>query len=296
MRNASRWLGAVALLVTHGFARPAPVAAIDAAGNRIELPAPAQRIVSLAPHATELLFAAGAGTRVVGVLAPADSPVEAKSLPRVGDSSRLDFERILALKPDLAVVWPYLGPGQVERLRALGIPLFVSDPRTPAAIADDLESLGTLAGTSTTASEAAATMRARLAALEQRARGRAKISVFYEIWPTPLYTVGGRHLISAALDLCGGANVFAWLPMPAPQVGIEDVLAARPEAIVAGTDDAVRPGWLDDWRRWRALPAVAHGNLFVADANLLHRAGPRFVAGVESLCAALDQGRANLRR
>jgi iron complex transport system substrate-binding protein len=296
VRSAFPWPCALSLLLAHGLAPAAPVAAIDATGSRVELASPAQRIVSLAPHTTELLFAAGAGTRVVGVLAPADWPAEARTLPRVGDSSRLDFERILALKPDLAVVWPYLGPGQVERLRALRIPVFVSDPRTPAAIADEMERLGALAGTPTAASQAAATMRSRLAALERRERGSAKVSVFYEIWPTPLYTIGGRHLISAALDLCHGENVFARLATPAPHVGIEDVLAARPEAIIAGTDDAVRPDWLDDWRRWRGLPAVAHGNLFVTDANLLHRAGPRFIAGVETLCLALDQARAALRR
>jgi iron complex transport system substrate-binding protein len=296
MRSAFPWPGALGLLLTHGFVQAAPVAAIDATGERIELASPAQRIVSLAPHATELLFAAGAGSRVVGVLAPADSPAEAKMLPHVGDASRLDFERILALKPDLAVVWPYLGPGQVERLRALRIPVFVSNPRTPGAIADDLERLGTLAGSSPTAAQAAATLRSRLAALERRERGSAKVSVFYEIWPAPLYTIGGRHLISAALDLCGGENIFALLATPAPRVGIEDVLVARPEAIIAGTDGAVRPDWLDDWRRWRALPAVAHGNLFVSDANLLHRAGPRFILGVETLCSALDQARANLQR
>ena len=283
-------------LIAAPVIRAAPVAAIDATGERVELPSSAQRIVSLAPHATELLFAAGAGGQIVGVLAPADFPAEAKSLPRVGDSSRLDFERILALKPDLAVAWPYLAPGQIERLRALRIPLFVSDPRTPAAIADELERLGALAGTAAAASRAAAALRSRLAALERRERGSARLSVFYEIWPSPLYTIGGGHLISAALDLCGGANVFARLAMPAPQVGIEDVLAARPEAIIAGTDDAVRPRWLDDWRRWRSLPAVAHGNLFVTDANLLHRAGPRFISGMETLCTALDQARTNLRR
>jgi iron complex transport system substrate-binding protein len=292
------WLAALcgALAATYGSVLAAPVSAMDATGSRIELPSPARRIVSLAPHATELLFAAGAGARVVGVLAPADYPAEAKRVPRVGDSGHLDFERILALRADLAVAWPYLAPGQLQRLRALGIPVFVSDPRTPAAIADDLERLGALAGVADSASHVAATLRSRLGALERRERGSAVVSVFYEIWPTPLYTVGGRHLISAALALCGGENIFERLSTPAPHVGVEDVLAGRPEAIVAGTDDAVRPAWLDAWLRWPDLPAVANGNLFVTDANLLHRAGPRFIAGTEALCMVLDRARANLRR
>jgi len=285
--------GCLALFVAWNAAiRAAPVAAIDATGKRIELSAPARRIVSLAPHATELLFAAGAGARIVGVLAPADAPPEARRLPRVGDATGLDLERIVALKPDLAVVWPYLAPAQVERLRNLGVPVFVSDPRTPEAIPEDLVRLGTLAGTQAVASSSAAVLRSRLATLARRERGARTVSVFYEIWPDPLYTVGGRHLISAALGLCGGRNVFADIDVPAPAVGVEDVLAVHPDAIVAGTDGAVRPAWLDDWRRWHALPAVARGNLFVVDANLLHRAGPRFIDGVAQLCAVLDRVRA----
>jgi iron complex transport system substrate-binding protein len=156
--------------------------------------------------------------------------------------------------------------------------------------------LGTLSGVQAVAARAAAAFRSRLAALAARERGATRLSVFYEIWDRPLYTVGGAHLISAAIRLCGGENVFAALATPAPSVGIEDVVAARPEAIVAGTDDALRPAWLDEWRRWTRLPAVAYDNLFVVDANLLHRGGPRFAAGAEQLCAVLDRARENLRR
>jgi iron complex transport system substrate-binding protein len=271
------------------------VAAEDETGATIALAAPANRIVSLAPHATELLFAAGAGDHIVGVLAPADWPPEAARLPRVGTAAGLDLERIIALKPDLVIVWPYLAPAQIERLRGIGIPIFVSDPRTPAAIAIELERLGTLAGTEALAGRAANAFRGRLAALERRGSTAPKLPVFYQIWHHPIYTVGGGHLISAAIRLCGGENVFARLTAPAPAVGLEDVLAARPEAIIAGTDDAIWPDWLDEWKRWQTLPAVVHNNLFVVDANLLHRAGPRFIAGAEELCAALDRARENLR-
>jgi iron complex transport system substrate-binding protein len=272
----------------------APVTVVDATGNAVSLPAPAQRIVSLAPHATELLFAAGAGKRVVAVISPADWPPEAASLPRVGDAGGLDLERVIALRPDLAVVWPYLAPLQIERLRELGIAVYVSDPRSPAGIAQDIERLGALAGSEEEAGRAAAELRRRIHALERQPRAATKLRVFYEIWNQPLYTIGGRHLITEALRLCGGENVFASLALPAPAVSVEAVLAAAPSVIVAGTDGAMRPDWLDDWRRWRALPAVANGNLFVVDANLLHRAGPRFADGVIQLCAALDQARANL--
>src|SRR5438874_1265681 len=164
----------------------APIAMTDATGARVALSAPAERIVSLAPHATELLFAAGAGAHVVGVLAPADWPPEAKRVPRVGDATGVDLERIVALKPDLVVVWPYLAPAAVQRLREVGVPVFVSDPQTPEAIAADLERLGALVGVPATASAVAASFRSRLKALERRERGVAIVSVFYEIWPRPL--------------------------------------------------------------------------------------------------------------
>jgi iron complex transport system substrate-binding protein len=295
MRRTLLSLVLAALFAAWRHALAAPVVAEDATGASIELAAPARRIVSLAPHATELLFAAGAGDRVVGVLAPADWPPEATRVFRVGNASGIDLERIVALKPDLVIVWPYLAPAQIERLRAMGTAIFVSDPRTPAAIALELERFGALAGTSAEAARAATAFRSRLAVLDRRASSAAKLRVFYEIWHQPLYTVGGGHLITAAIRLCGGENVFWRLSPPAPAVGVEDVLVARPEAIVAGTDDAMRPSWLDEWKRWTKLPAVAHGNLFVVDANLLHRAGPRFVAGVEQVCAALDRARENLR-
>jgi iron complex transport system substrate-binding protein len=273
----------------------AAVQAVDDAGATVTLAAPALRIVSLAPHATELLYAAGAGERVVGVLATSDWPPEVAGKPRVGDSRALDLERIVALAPDLVVTWPFAAPAQVGPLVARGVPVFIANPATIDGIAVDLERLGTLAGTAPIATARAAELRARLARLQTRYAGARTVRVFYEIWNAPLYTIGGGHLISQALRMCGGENVFAALTLPAPGVSVEAVLAARPEAIFAGADGAVRPAWLDDWKRWPALPAVARGNLFTVDANLLHRAGPRFVDGVEQLCATLAEARAGAR-
>src|ERR1700694_1805539 len=190
MRRTILHLALPALLAAcHPATVVAAVTAEDAPGASIELASPARRIVSLAPHATELLFAAGAGERIVGVLAPADWPPEAARVPRVGTAAGVDLERIVALKPDLAVVWPYLAPAQIERLRALGMAVFVSDPHTPAAIAVELERLGTLAGTRASAARAAAAFRARLSALDAHERGAGKLSAFYDIWHQTLYTL-----------------------------------------------------------------------------------------------------------
>jgi len=285
-----RLLVALAAVVATAAAT-AGVRATDDTGTEVVLAAPAQRIVSLAPHATELVFAAGGGSRVIGVSATSDWPPAARTLPQVGDARAIDLERIVALHPDLVVTWPYTAPGEVARLRARGIAVFTTDPRTIDGIADDLERLGTLLGTGESARVRADALRAQLAERRRASAGRRRLTVFYEIWPSPLFTIGGGHLISQAIEACGGRNVFASLALPAPTVSVEAVLAAKPDVIVAAADDGLRPDWLGDWRRWPALPAVATGNLLVVDGNLLHRPGPRFIDGVEQLCAVLDEAR-----
>jgi iron complex transport system substrate-binding protein len=284
---------AAGLVMAAAACTAAAVSVRDDAGNAVTLDRPAQRIVSLAPHATELLFAAGAGPRVVGVVAHSDWPRTARALPKVGDANSLDLEGILVLAPDLVIAWPYTMPAQLEALRARGTTVFVSDPGSIAGIARDIEALGALAGTDAVARDAADAQRARVGALRARYANAPSVPVFYEVWNDPLYTIGGGHLISEAIALCGGTNVFAALTLPAPMVSLEAVLAAQPHAIIAGSDDGKRPRWLDDWKRWRTLPAVRMDNLFVAEGDLLHRPGPRFVDGVAALCGMLDVARAN---
>ncbi|HEX7327470.1 MAG TPA: cobalamin-binding protein [Casimicrobiaceae bacterium] len=267
------------------------VAVVDDSGQRVALARPAKRIVTLAPSATELVFAAGAGAHVVGVIKGSDYPPGARLLPVIGDVTALDLERIVALAPDLVVTWPWTTPSQVAWLRGHGVAVFEADPKQIAGIAGDIERLGTLTGTESVATAAAARFRGALAALERSVPGGPPLAVFYQVSAAPIFTLGGTQLVSEAIARCGGRNVFGSLSVPAAQVGIEAVLAAQPQAIVAGTDNAIRPAWLDDWRRWPELPAVRDGNLFVVDANLLHRPGPRFVEGMAGLCRALASAR-----
>ncbi|MEO8974610.1 MAG: cobalamin-binding protein [Casimicrobiaceae bacterium] len=277
---------ALALFVSATIAQ-AGVVAVDDAGNRIALAAPARRIVALAPHATELLFAAGAGNAVVGVVAGSNFPPQASRITSVGDANAVDLERIVALQPDLVVTWPYTTSAQLDAIRLHGIAVFTSDPKSIDGIAQDIERLGQLAGTSAVAATAAAAFRASIDVARVRARPAGPERVFYEIWGDPIYTIGGAHLISEAIALCGGHNVFAGSAIAAPVVSVEAVIAARPQVIVAGADDAQRPAWLDAWKRWPQIPAVRDARLRVVDANLLHRAGPRFARGVVQLCAAI---------
>jgi iron complex transport system substrate-binding protein len=270
----------------------AEITVSDDTGSTVKLDLPAQRIISLAPHLTELLFAAGAGERVLAVVEYSNFPVAAKALPRIGSSAAFDLERIAHLKPDLVVAWRSGNPpGQVAQLRRLGIPVFVNEPQRLEDIPASLRRLGQLAGTARAAEPAARSFEQRLAALHTRYGGAAPVSVFYEIWNQPLMTVGGTHIISAVMTLCGGRNVFAALKQPAAAVELEAVLRADPEVIVASGMAEERPEWLDQWRHWPQLQAAQRDNLFFVPPDLLQRHTPRILDGAEQICAALDKTR-----
>ena len=265
----------------------------DDTGRLVHLAAPAARVVSLAPDLTELLFDVGAGDRVVGVIARTDFPSAARALPRVGTEGSIDPEAVLALAPDLVLALPSAGDARtLERLAALGIPVFRSEPRELAGIARTLEVLGRLTGRVAGAAAAARAFRARLARLERRYSGRAKVGVFYEVWDRPLMTVGARDLITKVIRLCGGDNVFAALPGLAPQLDREMVLRADPEVIVTSGAEGKRGAWLEAWRAFPSLLAVRRDNLYFVPPELLQRATPRILEGARRLCEDLDAARA----
>ena len=286
-----RWIG---LLIGLWLVAPAQavVSVPDDTGQRVTLPRPATRILALAPHVAELLYAAGAGDQVIASVEFANYPEAARKLPRVGSYSAFDLERIAALKPDLAVVWGSGNPaGQVAQVRRLGIPVFVSEPQQLDDIPQSLRRLGQLAGTTAVAEQAAHDFVQRRDALARRHAGKRPVTVFYEIWNQPLMTVGGSHLIGAALALCSGRNAFASIAQPAATVALEAVLRADPEVIVASGMGEERPDWLEDWRRWSQLAAVKRNNLFFVPPDLLQRHTPRILDGTERLCDALDTAR-----
>lgn len=271
----------------------AAVSVHDDDGRTVSLPQPASRIVSLAPHATELLFAAGAGARIVGTIRYSDYPEAAQRIPRIGDERMLDIERIAALRPDLLVVWRNGTPErQLEQLRRLGIPIFYSQPRHLPDIPDSIERLGQLAGTAPAAQAAASAWRGRYAALAQRHARRPTVRLFYQVWDKPLYTLNGEHIVSDAIRLCGGENIFADLKPAAPAVDIEAVLQADPEAIV-GSAETGAGGGVGIWKAYPNLTAVRRGNLLAVDGILLNRPGPRMLDGAAQLCAGLEEVRAH---
>lgn len=266
----------------------AEVAVVDDQGARVVLSQPARRIVALSPHLTELLFASGAGDHLVGTVQFADFPPAARHIPRVGSGSALDVERILALRPDLVVAWGSGNPAaQVATLRRLGLTVWISEPHRLEDVSATLRRLGQLAGTPLPAEAAATAFDRRLADLRRQFGDQRPVEVFYQIWDRPLMTVGGHHLISSVITLCGGRNIFGDLAALAPTVDPEAVLKADPEVIVASGIDARRPAWLDDWRAWPRLRAVRSGALVDIPPDLLQQHTPRLLDGAERLCGVL---------
>ncbi len=245
--------------------------------------------MSVAPNLTELLFAAGAADQVVGVSAYSDYPPAARALPQIGDAFRLDYERIVALAPTVAVVWESGTPaGVAERLEGLGIRVVGIPTRKLDEVATGLLTLGSLARTETIARAAAAEFRNRIQILRTQYRVRSKIRVFVQIDGAPLYTVGGPHLITEIVELCGGTNVFADATALALPVDLESVLARTPEVILS-LDDADPVGF---WARFETLEAVRRGNVYRAPADALARPSPRIAEGAADVCMRLDEARA----
>ncbi len=283
-------LAALALLAATPLR--ADVRVTDDTGHEVHLAQPAKRIVSLAPHITELLFAAGAGDRVVGAVTYSNYPAAATHLPQVGASNNIDLEAIAALKPDLIVAWKSGNRDRhLDRLAALGIPIYLNEPRNLDDIGHSVQTFGRLAGSATDAEAAAAAFFARKTALQTKYSTQATVRTFYQIWNQPLMTINGEHFISRLIALCGGENVFAGQTQLAPTLGVEAVLAANPEAIVASGMDEARPEWLDQWRHWPQLAATASDNLFFIPPDLIQRPTPRILEGAALLCEQLDSAR-----
>lgn len=272
-----------------------PVRVTDDRGRTFLLSRPARRIVSLAPNITELVFAAGAGTRLVGVSRYSDYPDSARFLPDVGDASSLDLERIVALRPDLVLGWHGgTGRSSIEKLEKLGLPVFVIDPVKLSDISRLLRTVGLLAGTVPQAEEAAHAYEDQLEKITRSHASRIKVRAISLIWHQPLMTVNGYHVISDIIRLCGGVNMFASSPFLAPMISEEDLLLADPEAIIS----SVMPGGVEIapamfLRRFPRVNAIRNNHLFFIHPDLILRPSVRLLLGAKQLCSQLERVRSN---
>ena len=281
----------LALLFLAVIAVPAQAITVqDFSGREVTLDQPAKRIVALAPHIVENLYSAGAGDKLVGVVSYSNFPDEAKNVPEVGTYNAFSLEQVLALQPDLVVMW---GSGNgmqtLSTFEALGIPVYVSELRQLSDVPKSIRNLSQLAGTPAIGEAEASRIETELNALQRRYGEKRSLSVLYQIWNDPLQTVNGEHLISEIISLCGGYNIFGDARSLAPRVSIESVLLRDPDAIVASGMGEARPEWLDQWRAYPSLTAVADEALFFVNPDHLQRPSARIVLGAQSLCQQLDQ-------
>ena len=279
----------LALLALAAIPVRAEVLLQDDDGEVLRLDAPAQRLVVLAPHLAELMFDIGAGERVVGAVDWTDTPEAAKRIPRVGDGFRIDIERVIAMQPDAVLAWGGGTPRAViETLRRFGLPVAVLVPTDLESIARHVEWLGRLSGRQAQANAAANAFRRELEELRETYSGDDPVRVFYQINDPLIFTVGGAHIISEALETCGGENVFADLGAGAHAVTLEAVLARAPEVVIVGAEDEALHASASRWKSW----PDAERQFFVIDAGSIARPTRRMLEGVRLICEKLEKARA----
>ncbi len=286
--------GALALLVVAFTAHADGFVLEDDDGALLRFTAPAERVVALAPHLAEMMFDIDAGDRLVGTVEWSDHPPAARAVPRIGDSFRIDIERVVALEPDVALAWGGGTPVNIiERLRALGVQVAVLTPRDLESIPRHLEWLGRMTGNEDAAAAKSTAFETRLAALRRQHANAARIRVFYQVSAQPLFTIGAGHTISELIAICGGENIFLDLDSRAHAVSREAVIARNPQVIVAG-QYAGSAEELSMWRRWEGLAATRTDNLFAIDAERIARPTAGILDGGEELCATLATARMNI--
>lgn len=286
-----RWCLWLTLLVC-GSGNAATIELPDARGGRISLTVPADRVVSLAPFITELMFAVGAGGALVGVSEYSDYPPAARELPRVANAFGADFETIVSLRPQVILGWRSGSPRRVlDMFERLGLPVLTFEPRRTRDVEMALIDIGRLTGRDAQGQQAAARFKGQIDALRREYADRERISVFYAISSQPLMTLNGDHMVSEIIELCGGFNVFADLPTLAPTLTREAALAAQARVMLASSTIHDVDRWLEQWRQLRDPQGDGNAPVFKLDANLINRQTPRLVDGARQLCELLERAR-----
>ncbi len=283
-------VGFTVLFMLHAGSISAAVTVIDAQGNSLIFKKPAKRIISLAPHITELLFSAGAGKYIVGAVNYSDYPEAAKKIARVGSYNQINIETIIALNPDLIVAWESGNSMHIiEKLKKLGFAVFVNEPRNLMDLPDVVKRLSLMAGTN--AEKSITVYLKKYNALKKEYSQKKPVSLFYQYWNNPLMTINGKHIISDVMRLCGAKNIFNNLKVLAPAVTVEAVVASKVEVIIVGGLQQQHRQWLNDWRKWQNLPAVKNNHLYNINPDILQRHTMRLIDGAKALCEKVDLAR-----
>ena len=271
----------------------AEIRLVDDNGDELVLAQPAQRIISLAPNITEVLFHIGAGAQIVGADEYSNYPEAAKQIQRVNNHAAANYELILSLKPDLVIAWQS-GNGDkiIDPLRKLGFPVFVVETREIDRIPALFDRFGQLSGHEITAQQRIDEFTQRLHSLRNAQADKSVVRTFYQIWHEPLITLNGQHMVSDVIRLCGGVNVFADAIPLVPYINTESLVAADPEVIIAGGSEQDQPDWLSRWQKWAGISAVQNQHIYLIPADLMQRHSTRILDGAEMMCDYLDRARA----
>lgn len=265
----------------------------DDRGRSIHLNRSARRIISLAPNITELVFAAGAGNKLVGVSSFSDYPDAAKLIPNIGDASSLDLERIVALNPDLVIAW---GGGNravdIDKLEKLGLTVFVTKADRLEDISRLLRKTGKLAGTLEIAEISANAYDIELYKIKQNYKNRKQVGVLYLIWHQPFMTVGGNHIISDIISICGGINVFSAAPSLTLVVSEENILEIDPQVIISSMlFESPEAGAQELWQKFSYIKAMRNDHLFFVHPDLILRQTPRMLKATRRICEQIESAR-----
>ena len=260
----------------------------DDENNTVTFEKHAKRIISLSPHATELLFAAGATDQIVATVSYSDYPVEAKKIPRIGSYKKIDLESVIKINPDLIVVWQSGGSvKQIQDFKRFGFKVYNSEPKSFRDVANNISNMGKILGTEKIADKKANEYLIELEELRSLYHNKTIVNVFYQVWNNPLMTINKDHLITGVIELCGGENVFGELAARAPRVSIESVIQKNPQAIIIGMS-VKRESWINDWSKWGSLNAVKSGHIYAVNADYIVRQGPRILKGISQVCEILE--------
>ncbi len=294
MKNLRNSLGLIVLLaaVFCSLSLAAEISVEDDFGNTVVLEQPAQRIISLAPNITEVLFHIGAGEQIVGADEYSNYPEQAKQIMRVNNHAAANYELILSLQPDVVIAWQS-GNGDkiINRIRQLGIPIFVIETRSLEDIPNLFARFGALSGHIENAELKAESFSRRLSLLREQNSAKSEVRTFYQIWDEPLITLNGKHMVSSVIELCGGRNIFADAIPLVPYVNIESIVAADPQVIIAGGSKEEKPYWFDSWRKWEQISAVRDRHVYLIPADLMQRHSVRILDGAELMCDFFERAR-----
>jgi iron complex transport system substrate-binding protein len=270
----------------------AELAITDDVGSEVILVKPAQRVITLAPHLTELVFAIDQGDKLVGVMSFSNYPEAAKKIPRIGSHNTISYESIAKIQPDLILAW---GSGNgsevINKLKSLGFSVYVSEPNKLEGVAATIRKLGILLDAKDKGENEANKFINRLSQLKENYSNRQKISVFYQMSDNPIMTLSGRHLISDVIELCGGFNIFSKAIPIALKVSLESLVRSDPQVVIAGTKKENEEKWLSEWANRISMKAVKNKQVYFIDPDLLIRHGPRIIEGTEKICNYLERSR-----